>query len=243
MFRAFEQIFEAIDTSENMKYLVHASYLEIYNEEIRSWWPEMKRILTIMIIWYWSAIKDIDWDDDDVRDLLGNDIKKKLDLKEHPDQGVYVQSKCCWKLSLSGIQTDNRSKVIKPVHLLQHCRHLASCGAKYARVRRTDGEGLGEQVNCQMSLFIQNLINFDTKSENGAIHVVSQGHWCYKDERRLFKVLKSHLNFPFYSFKINCKIQSRSHSIFTINIEMMATGAGDSSHIRKVSSRSFYLIN
>ena len=28
------------------------------------------------------------------RDLLGNDIKKKLDLKEHPDQGVYVQSKC-----------------------------------------------------------------------------------------------------------------------------------------------------
>ena len=34
--RAFEQIFESIDTSENMKYLVHASYLEIYNEEIRS---------------------------------------------------------------------------------------------------------------------------------------------------------------------------------------------------------------
>ena len=33
--RAFEQIFEAIDTSENMKYLVHASYLEIYNEDIR----------------------------------------------------------------------------------------------------------------------------------------------------------------------------------------------------------------
>ena len=54
---------------------------------------------------------------------------------------------------------------------------------------------------------------------------------------------RSHLNFHFYSFKINCKIQSRSHSIFTINIEMMATGAGDSSHIRKVSSRSFDLIN
>ena len=27
---------QAIETSENMKYLVHASYLEIYNEEIRS---------------------------------------------------------------------------------------------------------------------------------------------------------------------------------------------------------------
>ena len=50
---------QAIDASENMKYLVHASYLEIYNEEIR--------------------------------DLLGDDIKKKLDLKEHPERGVYVK--------------------------------------------------------------------------------------------------------------------------------------------------------
>ena len=33
-FRAFEHIFEAIDASENMKYLVHASYLEIYNEDL-----------------------------------------------------------------------------------------------------------------------------------------------------------------------------------------------------------------
>ena len=56
--RAFEHIFEVIESSENMKYLVHAAYLEIYNEEIR--------------------------------DLLGKDVKKKLDLKEHPDKGVYV---------------------------------------------------------------------------------------------------------------------------------------------------------
>ena len=56
--RAFEHIFESIDASENMKYLVHASYLEIYNEEIR--------------------------------DLLGTDVKKRLDLKEHPEKGVYV---------------------------------------------------------------------------------------------------------------------------------------------------------
>ncbi len=40
---------------------MHASYLEIYNEEIR--------------------------------DLLGKDTKKKLDLKEHPERGVYVQGK------------------------------------------------------------------------------------------------------------------------------------------------------
>ena len=33
--RAFEHIFETIEVSENTKFLVHASYLEIYNEEIR----------------------------------------------------------------------------------------------------------------------------------------------------------------------------------------------------------------
>lgn len=56
--RSFEHIFEAISTAENSKFLVQASYLEIYNEEIR--------------------------------DLLGTDIKKKLELKEHPETGVYV---------------------------------------------------------------------------------------------------------------------------------------------------------
>ncbi|CAH8562322.1 unnamed protein product [Heterobilharzia americana] len=33
--RAFDQIFETISVSEKTKYLVHASFLEIYNEEIR----------------------------------------------------------------------------------------------------------------------------------------------------------------------------------------------------------------
>lgn len=57
--RAFDHIFDQIAVTEGTKYLVHASYLEIYNEE--------------------------------VRDLLGKDVKKKLDLKEHPERGVYVQ--------------------------------------------------------------------------------------------------------------------------------------------------------
>ncbi|KAG1656085.1 Osmotic avoidance abnormal protein 3 [Nymphon striatum] len=56
--RAFEHIFEAIASSESSKYLVHSSFLEIYNEEIR--------------------------------DLLGKDNKKKLELKEHPEKGVYI---------------------------------------------------------------------------------------------------------------------------------------------------------
>ncbi|KAL1471037.1 hypothetical protein MTO96_023955 [Rhipicephalus appendiculatus] len=56
--RSFEHVFEAIAAADSSKYLVHASYLEIYNE--------------------------------DVRDLLAEDTRKKLDLKEHPDKGVYV---------------------------------------------------------------------------------------------------------------------------------------------------------
>jgi hypothetical protein len=56
--RAFEHIFEAISLTEKSKFLVHASYLEIYNEEIR--------------------------------DLLGPEHRKKLDLKEHTESGVYV---------------------------------------------------------------------------------------------------------------------------------------------------------
>ncbi|XP_069802979.1 kinesin-like protein KIF17 isoform X2 [Dendropsophus ebraccatus] len=58
--RAFEHIFESIQCAENTKFLVRASYLEIYNEEIR--------------------------------DLLGEDTKQKLELKEHPDRGVYVKA-------------------------------------------------------------------------------------------------------------------------------------------------------
>lgn len=59
--RAFEHIFEAVSVAEGTKYLVLASYLEIYNE--------------------------------DIRDLLGQDVKRKLDLKEHADKGVFVQGK------------------------------------------------------------------------------------------------------------------------------------------------------
>ncbi|KAE9553381.1 hypothetical protein FO519_003391 [Halicephalobus sp. NKZ332] len=56
--RTFEHIFESIATTERTKFLVHASYLEIYNEE--------------------------------VRDLLGEDRKTKLEIKEHAERGVYV---------------------------------------------------------------------------------------------------------------------------------------------------------
>ena len=57
---AFNQIFGCIDSeNQDKKYLVRASYLEIYNE--------------------------------DVRDLLGKDVDKKLELKEDPNKGVFVK--------------------------------------------------------------------------------------------------------------------------------------------------------
>uniref|UniRef100_A0A8C3J0F6 Kinesin-like protein n=1 Tax=Calidris pygmaea TaxID=425635 RepID=A0A8C3J0F6_9CHAR len=66
--RAFEHIFESVQCAENAKFLVRASYLEIYNE--------------------------------DIRDLLGADTKQKLELKEHPEKGVYVKG-----LSLHTVQS------------------------------------------------------------------------------------------------------------------------------------------
>lgn len=56
---SFQHIFERVAVLENQQFLVRASYLEIYNEEIR--------------------------------DLLSKDPRNKLDLKEHPDRGVYVK--------------------------------------------------------------------------------------------------------------------------------------------------------
>lgn len=57
--RVFQHVFDRAASTTSAKFLIHASYLEIYNEE--------------------------------VRDLLGKDVKQKLDLKEHPTKGVYVQ--------------------------------------------------------------------------------------------------------------------------------------------------------
>lgn len=57
--RAFNAIFEDIQTGEDKQFLVRCSYLELYNEE--------------------------------VRDLLGKNPERKLELHEHPDTGVYVK--------------------------------------------------------------------------------------------------------------------------------------------------------
>lgn len=64
--RAFEHVFEAVAVDDKHRFLVIASYLEIYNEEIR--------------------------------DLLGSDPRRGLELKESADRGVYVHG--AWSLLL-----------------------------------------------------------------------------------------------------------------------------------------------
>ncbi|XP_077929831.1 kinesin-like protein KIF17 isoform X1 [Halichoerus grypus] len=86
--RAFEHVFESVQCAENTKFLVRASYLEIYNE--------------------------------DVRDLLGADTKQKLELKEHPEKGVYVKG-----LSMH------------TVHNVAQCEHIMETGWKNRSVGYT----------------------------------------------------------------------------------------------------------
>jgi len=47
--KSFEQIFSDISRSSNVQYLVRASYLEIYQEEIR-WVKEILRIVIVLSI-------------------------------------------------------------------------------------------------------------------------------------------------------------------------------------------------
>ncbi|XP_068204357.1 osmotic avoidance abnormal protein 3-like isoform X3 [Palaemon carinicauda] len=115
--RAFEHIFEVIQTTENMKYLVLASYLEIYNEEIR--------------------------------DLLGTDVKKKLDLKEHPDKGVYVQ----------GLSQH-------PVHNTGECEDLMDRGWKNRSVGSTL---MNADSSRSHSIFTITLEMMETTGDNDAI--------------------------------------------------------------------------
>ncbi|XP_062827399.1 kinesin-like protein KIF17 isoform X2 [Anolis carolinensis] len=77
--RAFEHLFESVQCAENTKFLVRASYLEIYNE--------------------------------DIRDLLGSNTKQKLELKEHPEKGVYVK----------GLSQHT-------VHSIAQCEHIMETG-------------------------------------------------------------------------------------------------------------------
>lgn len=77
---SFSHIFTHISRSQDEQYLVRASYLEIYQEEIR--------------------------------DLLSKEHKKRLDLRERPDTGVYVK--------------DLSSFVAKSVKEIEHVMNVGS---------------------------------------------------------------------------------------------------------------------
>ena len=57
--RSFSHIFNHISQSCDRQFLVRASYMEIYQEQIK--------------------------------DLLAKDQKKSLEMREHPDKGVYIK--------------------------------------------------------------------------------------------------------------------------------------------------------
>ncbi|XP_074660095.1 osmotic avoidance abnormal protein 3-like [Tubulanus polymorphus] len=116
--RAFEHIFETISVTEGTKFLVHASFLEIYNEEIR--------------------------------DLLGKDVKIKLDLKEHPEKGVYVQ----------GLSKHT-------VHTVSDCERVMEKGW---RNRSTGSTLMNADSSRSHSIFTINLEMANT-DENGEDHI------------------------------------------------------------------------
>jgi len=85
--RTFSHIFTNINACSSKKFLVRASFLEIYNEEIR--------------------------------DLLSKDPKAKLDLKDHPDGGVFVKD-------LSNLIVKNEGDLQKVMDVGQSNRSVAS---------------------------------------------------------------------------------------------------------------------
>ncbi|XP_052801351.1 kinesin-II 95 kDa subunit-like [Mya arenaria] len=115
---SFEHIFNHISNSENQQYLVRASYLEIYQEEIR--------------------------------DLLSKDQKKRLELKERPDTGVYVK--------------DLSSFVTKSVREIEHVMNV---GNQNRSVGATD---MNEHSSRSHAIFIIT-IECSEEGEDGENHI------------------------------------------------------------------------
>ncbi|XP_059138921.1 kinesin-like protein KIF17 isoform X2 [Physella acuta] len=116
--RAFAHIFESISIKQGVKFLIHASYLEIYNEEIR--------------------------------DLLGKDVKAKLELKEHPEKGVYVNG-----LSMH------------PVHNVAECERIMNRGWQN---RSTGATLMNADSSRSHSIFSINM-EMITQDEEGEDHI------------------------------------------------------------------------
>ncbi|KAK7480414.1 hypothetical protein BaRGS_00028333 [Batillaria attramentaria] len=116
--RAFDHIFETVSVAEGCKFLIHAAYLEIYNEEIR--------------------------------DLLGKDAKAKLDLKEHPEKGVYV----------SGLS-------MHPVHNVTECERVMERGWKNRAVGATLMNADSSRSHSIFTIYMEMI----TTDEEGEEHI------------------------------------------------------------------------
>ncbi|XP_067655416.1 osmotic avoidance abnormal protein 3-like [Haliotis asinina] len=116
--RAFDHVFETVSVTEATKFLIHASYLEIYNEEIR--------------------------------DLLGKDVKAKLELKEHPEKGVYVNN-----LSMH------------PVHNVTECERIMEKGWK----NRSTGSTLMNADSSRSHSIFTILMEMATTDDEGEEHI------------------------------------------------------------------------
>ena len=99
---SFAHIFTNISRTKDQQYLVRASYLEIYQEEIK--------------------------------DLLAKDHKKRLELKERPDTGVYVK--------------DLQSFVTKSVKEIEHVMNVGNNN------RAVGATNMNEQSSRSHAIFI-----------------------------------------------------------------------------------------
>ncbi|KAK9500315.1 hypothetical protein O3M35_001599 [Rhynocoris fuscipes] len=111
--RSFEQIFTHISRTSDMQYLVRASYLEIYQEEIR--------------------------------DLLDSTPKKRYELRESADTGVYVK--------------DLQSFVCKSVNEIEHVMAIGN------QNRTVGATNMNEHSSRSHAIFIVTIEMSDINSE------------------------------------------------------------------------------
>jgi len=117
--RTFAHIFKNINTTPNKKFLVRASYLEIYNEEIR--------------------------------DLLSKNPKAKLELKDHPDGGVFVK--------------DLSNMIVKGVADLQQVMEVGQ------RNRSTAATLMNNESSRSHSIFTVTIETSEADEEGGKDHI------------------------------------------------------------------------
>lgn len=117
--RSFEQIYSHISRTANTTFLVRASYLEIYQEEIR--------------------------------DLLDPSTKKKCELREHMDTGVYVKdlkSFVCKSVNEieSLMNSGNKNRTIGATNMNEHSSRSHAIFIVTIEMSEMDTSGLENQV-------------------------------------------------------------------------------------------------